>query len=85
MFRTQFFLQRPARWQSAAYSPFALKTRCAFATSLRCSSQSGLKYYCFFFGAWTMRPLCVTGTNLNENNEFRLCVLLVSNVTLAVF
>ena len=34
---------RQTRYQSAVHSHFALETRCAFATSLRRFSQSGLK------------------------------------------
>ena len=34
---------------SAVHSPFALKTRCVFATSLRRFSQSGLKLLFFIF------------------------------------
>ena len=40
---------RPTRQQSAAHSPFALRTRCAFATSLQRFSQSGFKLLFFIF------------------------------------
>ena len=76
---------RPTRYQSAVYLHFALETRCAFATSLRRFSQSGLNFF-FFFDGWTVRRLCVTGTNLGqrEHNEFRACALLVPNVRLSL-
>ena len=44
-------------------SPFALEIRCAFATNLLRCSQSGLKLLFYFFHAWTVRRLCLTGTN----------------------
>ena len=42
--------------------------------------------YFLFFYAWTVRRLCVTGTNVGQrkHNEFRVCVLLVSSVRLAL-
>ena len=79
---------RPTRWQGAVHSHFALETRCAFATSLRRFSQSGLNFFCVFFYGWTVRRLCVTGTNLGQRkqNEFRACALglLVPYVRLAL-
>ena len=68
------------------HSPFSLKTRCAFAIRLRRFSQSGLKFFFFFFHAWTVHRLCVTGTNLGQrkHNEFRACALLVPSVRLAL-
>ena len=44
-----------ARYQSAVHSHFALETRCAFATSLRRFSRSGLKLLFLFFYGWTVR------------------------------
>ena len=46
-----------------------------FVTSLRRLSQSGLKV--LFFYAWTVRRLCVTGTNLGKRkqNEIRACAI----------
>ena len=42
-------------------------------------------FFIFFYG-WTVRRLCVTGTNLGQrnHNEFRACALLVPNVRLAL-
>ena len=39
-----------------------------------------------FFNGWTVRRLCVTGTNLGQrkHNEFRACALLVHNIRLAL-
>ena len=77
---------RPTRYQSAVHSHFALETRCAFATSLRRFSQSGFNFFFNFCYGWTVRRLCVTGTNLGQrkHSEFRACALLVPNVRLAL-
>ena len=42
--------------------------------------------YFLFFYAWTVRRLCVTGTNLGQkkHNEFKACALLVPSVRLAL-
>ena len=77
---------RPTRQESAVHLPFALIIRCAFATSLRRFSQIRTQTVIFyFFYAWTVRRLCVTGTNLGQrkHNEFRACALLVPSVRLA--
>ena len=70
----------------AVHSHIALETRCAFSTSLRRFSQTGLIFYFFYFYGWTVRCLCATGTNLGQrkHNEFRACALLVPNVRLAL-
>ena len=59
--------------QRASKALFIRQTRCAFATSLRGSPQSGLQL--LFFHAWTVRRLCVTGINLGQrkHNEFGAC------------
>ena len=46
--------------------------------------DSNCFFYCFY--GWTLRRLCVNGTNLDQrkHNEFRACNLLVPNVRLAL-
>ena len=74
----------PTRKQSAVHSPFALKTRCTFATSLRRFSQSGVNFFNYY--SRTVSCLCVTGANLGQrkHNIFRACAVLVPSVKLVL-
>ena len=71
----------------------ALAKRCSFALCVGntvciryqlatfITIRTQIVFLIFFYG-WTVRGLCVTGTNLGQrkHNEFRACALLVPNV-----
>ena len=67
---------RTLRWKHAVHSFTA------------CDVFHNLDWNCFFnfFYGWTVRRLCVTGTNLGQqkHNEFRACALRVPNVRLTL-
>ena len=74
--QTLFWKMGPDYWKHAVHSLPAYDV----------FSQSGLKLIFLFFYAWTVRRLCVTGTNLGQrkHNEFRACALLVPSVRQAL-
>ena len=51
-----------------------------------CIIRTQIVFFLFFFYGWTVRRLCVTGTNLGQrkHNEFRACAPLVPSVRLAL-
>ena len=69
---------RPTRFLFAICVENTLCNRYQLATFFTIQTQIVI----FFFYAWTVRRLCVTGTNLGQrkHNEFRACALLVPNV-----
>ena len=62
----------PTRSQNAVHLHFELKTRCAFATSLRRFSQSGLELIFYIFLWVDCVRLCVTETNLGTTKTQRI-------------
>ena len=74
------------RLTRAVHSHFALETGCVFTTSLRIFHNPVSNCFFKIFSGWTVRRLCVTGTNLGQqkHNKFRACALPVPSVRLAL-
>ena len=72
--------------QRAVHSPFALKNGVHSLPVCGAFHNPDSSCYFLFFYTWTVRRLCVTGTNLGQrkHNELRACVLLVPSVRLVL-